>query len=139
MEFIAIAAVSAVAAVIMWEFFKHHVPFWRLRVEQMAQRDEEPKSFGWSVHPRTEYTVSRDGQTRTYSSLEEMPESDRKNFEDARKQIEEARKLAEKAFKNPFFDKSSVPGAFRQTTVTTKTSKTVRVPQPPRKPSRDLN
>lgn len=101
MEYLAVGALAALAAVVMWRYVRHHAPFWRLRMEQM--RDGRPEERSWTVFPKTEYTVSRDGSTRRYSSLEEMPPEDRRRFEDGLRQIEEARRQFQKMPKEPVF------------------------------------
>ena len=121
-----IAVFMVIGGVFLWKFLKVNIPYWKFRVEEEASEESEDSvpRMRFDVPERKserKYTVSKNGETKEYSSVDTMPPEERERFLEAEKLIEDARRRMKDAFKDPFFSKS-YPGNFRSSTTTTTTT-----------------
>jgi hypothetical protein len=143
MEYVYVAIVSSLVSVAVYKYLQINIPIWRYiaaRYQDIVNYEtDEPYSTSWSTYPKPEYTVSRNGKTKVYSSLKEMPYRDRRHFKEAERQFRAAR---QQMAMNPFFNKQPGEWAeFKATPITRPISRQKPQPKPESRPksNKDLN
>ena len=73
----------------VWNSMKNHISFLLVHLDDLAQEESSTNK----IEKSTEITISKNGETKTYASLEAMPEEDRRLFEEAMTGINTARAM----------------------------------------------